>query len=189
MLRHLIDKLFYAQFFPDAPGTGVRPPQKVLHFPKELAPNLFEYLGCKFSFDSETGKYSCSLCGALYKQKAHLYQHIRNVHLNPQVLSTAEATAACPTQKVIHTSVEIAPNLFEYQGHKFAFEPSTAKYSCCLCGGVCRRKHNMQCHIRGVHLNPDGYKEKWRKKKGKCRLNSWRQSCVLKSQAELVKYA
>ena len=68
---------------------------------------------------------------------------------------------------VSHSSIELAPNLFEYQGYTFTFDPATRQYSCSLCEYVCRPKDYVYGHIRRMHWDPAGYKARMLQKRSK----------------------
>ena len=171
-------------FFLDAPDSICSSKQVVRTAALELAPNLFEYQGCKFSFDPTIGKYSCSLCGCSNKRKTRLYSHIQKEHFNSgkfKILDRAgellvwfaSASSICyvacnvfsesanlenepKAVWVYHSSMELAPNLFEYRGHKFTFDPATRQYCCSLCEYFCMQKEYVYGHIRKLHLNRGG---------------------------------
>ena len=73
------------------------------------------------------------------------------------LLFTDAPDSVCQPRKVFHRSVEVAPNMFDYQGHKFTFDTAIGKYSCAACESKGKRKNDMHCHILRVHLKTTGY--------------------------------
>ena len=140
-------------FIAESPPSVVPQPRKALFFSVQVGPNLFEYKGHKYTLDPSTGKHSCADCKAKYKRRRDMYSHIKKVHINPPA-----AGLLSQPRKPIFRSVEVEPNVFEYQGLNFTFDPSTGKHSCAYCKAKVKERRGMHHHMNRFHINPAGYK-------------------------------